>query len=181
MDARRYVTTFVRDLKIGAITQSTKYVVRAVTAAVGDTYRYIVEYGAGDGILCRGLLQRLPADARVTAVERNEDMFDELKRIGDPRLQAIRGDVFAMSREPRSFGLPRIDAVVTSIPLTLYAPKEREALIHQTHALLEPGGSMVVYQYTPLVLPLLKKHFRRVKVTFEPRNIFPYFIMRAEK
>ena len=181
MDARRYVTTFVRDLKIGAITQSTRYVVRAVTAAVGEAYRYIVEYGAGDGILCRGLLQRLPADARVAGVEQNEHMFEELKCIGDPRFHAIKGDVFAMSREPRSFGLPRIDAVVTSIPLSLYAPKEREALVRQTHALLEPGGSMVVYQYTPLVLPLLKRYFQRVKMTFEPRNIFPYFIMRAEK
>lgn len=183
MDARRYVTTFARDLKIGAITQSTKYVVQAVTKAVVGTgaYRYIVEYGAGDGILCRGLLERLPPDARVTAVERNDDMFAELKCIGDPRFHAIQGDVFVMSQEPRLFGLPRIDAVVTSIPLTLYAPKEREALVRQTQTLLEPGGSMVVYQYTPLVLPLLKRCFRRVKMTFEPRNIFPYFIMRAEK
>jgi phospholipid N-methyltransferase len=181
VDARRYLSTFVKDLKIGALTQSTKYVVRAVTAAVGTAYRYIVEYGAGDGILCRGLLQQLPPEARVTAVERNEDMFQELQAIGDPRLQAIRGDAFAMSREPGSFRLPRVDAVITSIPLSLYAPREREQLIASTYALLAPGGSMVVYQYTPLVLPLLKKYFRAVKMTFEPRNVFPYFIMRAEK
>lgn len=181
MDARRYVTTFARDLKIGAITQSTKYVVRAVTAAISEAYRFIVEYGAGDGILCRALLQRLPPDGRLTAIERNDDMFDELKCIGDLRFQAIRGDVFSMSREPRSFGLPKIEAVVTSIPLSMYAPKEREQLIANTHTLLEPGGSMVVYQYTPLVLPILKKCFRQVTMTFEPRNVFPYFIMRAEK
>jgi len=181
MDARRYVTTFAKDLKIGAITQSTKYVVRAVTKAVSETYRYIVEYGAGDGILSRSLLARLPADGRVTAVERNDRMFEELSEIRDPRFNAIKGDVFAMCRDPTSFRLPRVDAVVTSIPLTLYAPREREQLIIDTHALLAPGGSMVVYQYTPLVLPLLKKYFRKVTMGFEPRNVFPYFIMRSEK
>ncbi len=181
MDPLRYVTTYVKDLKVGAITQSTRFVVRAVTAAVGDAYRFIVEYGAGDGILCRSLLRQLPADGQVIAIERNDEMFSELVCIRDPRFRAIKGDVLALSRDPRAIPLPRVDAVVTSIPLTFYSPAEREDLIANTHALLAPSGSMVVYQYTPLVLPLLRKYFRKVTMKFEPRNVFPYFIMRAEK
>ena len=181
MDALRYVRTYAKDLKVGAITQSTKYVVRAVTAAVGEAYRFIVEYGAGDGVLCQSLLDRLPDDGRVTAVEQNDHMYDELCRIQDSRFSAIKGDVLAMSQDPRSFGLPRIDAVVTSIPLTFSSPADRETLVANTYAMLSAGGSMVVYQYTPLVWPLLKKYFRRVTMRFEPRNILPYFIMRAEK
>ena len=71
--------------------------------------------------------------------------------------------------------------MVTSIPLTFYSAAERESLIANTAALLATGGAMIVYQYTPLVWPLLKRHFRRVTMRFEPRNILPYFIMRAEK
>jgi len=181
VDARRYVANFARDLRIGAVTQSTRFVVRAVLAAISEAYRFIVEYGAGDGILCRALLARLPQDGRLTGVERNPEMFDELSAIGDPRFRAIRGDVFQMSRDARSFGMQRVEAVVTSIPLTFYAPREREQLITNTQTLLAPGGSMVVYQYTPLVLPLLKKYFGDVRMTFEPRNVFPYFIMQARK
>ena len=44
-----------------------------------------------------------------------------------------------------------------------------------------PLQSGVTRQLMRLVLPLLKKYFRRVTMRFEPRNILPYFIMRAEK
>ncbi|MBI4090809.1 MAG: methyltransferase type 11, partial [Candidatus Komeilibacteria bacterium] len=46
---------------------------------------------------------------------------------------------------------------------------------------LSAGGTFLVYQYSPLVLPILKKYFKKVKLYYEVRNLFPYFIMVAEK
>ena len=177
----RFATVAVRDFKVGALTVSTKYVVRRVARTLSQRHRFIVEFGAGDGILTKTLLKRLPEGGRITAIERNDRFYAELRRIRDPRLRAIKGDAIAMSRDPTSFRLPAIDAVVSSIPLSFFPSEWREELVSNAREALAPGGVLVVYQYTPLILPLLKKYFERVTVGFEPRNILPYFIMRGEK
>jgi phospholipid N-methyltransferase len=172
----------VRDYnQVGALTVSTKYVVRSVARQIDSDHRFIVEYGAGDGILSKSLLKRLPEDGRVTAVELNDHLYDELGRIRDHRFHAIKGDAIALSRWPEIFRLPRIEAVVSSIPLTFVNPRRREELIRNTYDALVRGGVFVVYQYTPLILRTLGKYFRKITTDFEPRNIPPYFIMRAEK
>jgi phospholipid N-methyltransferase len=71
--------------------------------------------------------------------------------------------------------------VISGIPFTLFASREREAVIRNTHELLSPNGIFVVYQYSPFVFPILKKFFSDVEISFEPRNFLPYFIMRARK
>lgn len=181
MHTLRFATVAVRDFKVGALTVSTKYVVRRVAREIDQRRRFIVEYGAGDGILTKSLLKRLPDGGRITAVELNGRFFAELRRIRDHRLQSIQGDALALSRDPGSFRLPRIDAVVSSIPLSFISFEQKEELITNTRNALAPGGIFVVYQYTPLILPLLKKYFARVTTGFEPRNILPYFIMRGER
>lgn len=182
MHTLRFATVAVRDYnKIGALTVSTRYVVRGVARQLEDHHRYIVDYGAGDGILCKFLLDRLPADGRVTAVELNDHLYDELSDIRDARFHAIQGDAIALSRRPEIFRFPRIDAVISSIPLSFLDAARREELVRNTWEALAPGGVFVVYQYTPLVLRVLNRYFPRVSTAFEPRNIPPYFIMRAEK
>jgi phospholipid N-methyltransferase len=182
MESLRFATVAVRDYnKVGALTVSTKYVVRAVARHIEPRHQYIVEYGAGDGIVVKSLLQRLPDNGRIVAVECNDHLFDELGSIRDSRFHAIKGDAFALSSHPETFRLPRIDAAISSIPFTFVDPRQREELIRNTYEALAPDGIFVVYQYTPLILRVLKKYFRRLTTQFEPRNIPPYFIMRAEK
>jgi phospholipid N-methyltransferase len=182
MHTLRFATVAVRDYnRVGALTVSTKYVVQRVARAIDPHRKFIVEYGAGDGILSKALLKRLPEGGRITAVELNRHLYVELRRMRDPRFRAIQGDAIALSRHPDSFQLPRIDAVVSSIPFSFLSGAQKEELVRNTHAALAPGGIFVVYQYTPLLIPLLKKCFTRVTTDFEPRNILPYFIMRGEK
>ncbi len=182
MHSLRYAKVAVQDYnKVGALTVSTKYVVRAVARQLSPRHRYIVDYGAGDGILAKSLLMRLPQDARLTAVESNDHFYDELLHIRDPRFQAIQGCAFDVARRPESLRLPRLDVAITSIPFTFVDNDLRDEMIANTYEALSPGGIFIVYQYTPLVTKALKRYFTQVKTDFEPRNIPPYFIMRAEK
>src|SRR5256885_329748 len=123
MHTLRFATVAVRDYNnVGALTVSTKYVVRAVARHIEPEHRHVVEYGAGDGILAKALLKKMPDAGRIAAVELNDHLFAELCRIRDPRFHAIKGDAFALSRRPEAFRLPRIDAVVSSIPFTFVDP-----------------------------------------------------------
>lgn len=181
MNSIDFIKTAIKDYKIGALTSSSRYVVEDVVRKIGPEHKYIVEYGAGDGIITKEILKCLPSNGRLVALELNKDFIQELKNIHDPRLVVMEEDVVGASREPNIFGLPRIDAVISGIPFTLFTSREREAVIRNTHALLSPNGIFVVYQYSPLVFSILKKFFNEVRISFEPRNFLPYFIMRARK
>jgi len=49
--------------------------------------------------------------------------------------------------------------------------------------MLEDSGKFIVFQYSPILLSLLKKYFDTdtVNTHFELRNIPPMFIMTAQK
>ncbi len=181
MNAIDFVKTALKDYKVGAITVSSKYVVHNVICQLKKNCKYVIEYGAGDGTMTKELLNHLPNNGLLYAFELNKDFIYELNKIQDKRFHLISQDVIGGSKNLRNLNLPRIDAIVSSIPFTLFSSQNRERIIRNTYASLPPRGQFIVYQYSPLVYPLLKKYFRKVKISFEPRNFLPYFIMSVEK
>lgn len=173
--------------EVGAWVPSSRYTVQRILQGLEPTDRFIIEYGAGDGVVTKTLLRRLPADGHVVAVEINRELAGELRRIGDHRLHVLEEDVRAVSRRLGSLGLPRIDAFVCGVPLSTRAlldPEIRamqEEIIANSAAVLRPGGRFVFYQHTPVAIPTLKKFFSEVDWTFEPRNFLPYLVMVAKK
>jgi phospholipid N-methyltransferase len=69
------------------------------------------------------------------------------------------------------------DAIISGIPFSLIPADEREAIVSQTRQALRPGGCFIAYQNSRLLVPLIRRHFDSVTTVFEPRNLFPYFIM----
>ncbi len=142
---------------------------------------HVVEYGPGDGIITKLLIERLPPDGNIAVIETNDSFVAALKALNEPRLTVVHGSVVDESAKLRDLGWPRIDAVLSSVPLTYLSPKDREKVIKQTYDALPSGGQFIVWQYSMLVLPLLKKYFQEVRVILEPRNLPPYFVMTANK
>ena len=176
-----FIKTVIKDYRVGAITVSSEYVVRKIVQELNPTDKYIVEYGAGDGVLTKEILKFLPADGRLVAFELNKDLLEELKQIKDSRLTILSDDVVEASKDLKRLRLPRIDAVVSGIPFTLLSSGSREKIVRHTFESLNEGGIFLVYQYTPMLFPLLKKFFKNIDLSFEPRNFLPYFIMKAKK
>ncbi len=173
--------------EVGAWVPSSRYIIRRITDALLPADRFIVEYGAGDGVVTKTLLQRLPADGQVVAVEINSELASELARIEDSRLHIVQDDARTVSRRLTSLGLPRIDAFICGVPLSTRAllhPEIRAMqaeIIANSAAALAPGGRFIFYQHTPVAIPTLKKFFSDVEWTFEPRNFLPYIVMVARK
>ena len=98
--------------EVGAWVPSSRYTIQRIIRALAPTDRFIVEYGAGDGIITKALLHWLPAEGRVIAVEINSKLAIELGRIEDSRLRVLQEDARVVSRRLVSLGLPRIDTFV---------------------------------------------------------------------
>lgn len=176
-----FLKTALKDFKVGAITASSKYATERIVKEIPPTCQSIIEYGAGDGIITKKILEKIPASGRIIAVELNVGFVNQLKEIKDPRLEIAAEDVVIFSQNLAGSNSPRIEAVISGIPFTFFKPHVRAQIIRATYDMLTPEGVFIVYQYSTRMLPELKKYFPKIKTMFEPRNLPPYFIMKAQK
>ncbi len=176
-----FLKVAVRDpFGVGAVMPSSSFAVRRVVKQLPAGPRMIIEYGPGDGVITRQLLELLPEDGRLLAIEANHDFYRQLLAIDDPRLTLIHGDARQAREHAGREGFGPFDAAVSGIPFSMLTADDRRGVVAMTHDLLGPDGVFLVYQTSPLMRPYLRERFS-VRSFVELINIPPYFIMRAAK
>lgn len=183
MSKVHFLKTALKDYKVGALTPSSNFVVKQILKKLPHHSRsVIIEYGAGDGVITKALLEHMPKDGKLIAIEMNPHFITLLKKIHDPRLEVIHGDVLHICRNFARLKLPRVDAVISGIPFSFLNSHERHVISKQTFQRLSEHGRFILYQVSPLMFPYLKKYFKKkIDLSLEVRNFPPYFIMAAEK
>lgn len=177
-----YFKVFMDDKGVASVTPSSKYLVERVLKAMDVRgTKVVVEYGAADGVVTTGILQRLPQDAKLIAIELNDKLFEGLKKIEDPRLIPVNGDVREVVSICGRHGIAHADVIVSGIPFAFLSSRGRHELLKATHDLLKPGGRFVAYQVTTHLIGLLEEYFRKIRTQFEIRNIPPHFVFTAFK
>ena len=173
-----FIKTFMRDRKVAAFMPTSRHAINRMLPYVPRDAQTVVEYGPGDGVITRPLLERLSADAQMIAIERNEDFVRELAHINDPRLSVKQGDVLFVTDHLREAGIHELDVAISGIPFSFFKSAERERIVEQTHEALSPNGVFIIYQFSPLMLLYLRRWFTNVKL----RLAWPlFFIMIATK
>lgn len=181
--SRRFVLAALNDYSsVGALTPSSNHVVKKVLHYIPKRSRTVIEYGSGDGVLTKPLLMHLGKDACLVAVEINKEFIGILRNIIDARLRILHHDVRHIKKLLQVERITNIDCIVINIPLTFLTKKDRENILHEAYSLLSPGGTLVAYQYSPLIYPILKElSGAKLYTDFELRNFPPYFIFAAKK
>src|SRR3989344_2033977 len=137
MSYKKFLKIVLKDyITVGAVTISSRYVVRKVMRELKPEHKCVIEYGGGNGILTKEILKILPTDGRLIVVELNDDFAAELKQIKDVRLKIIHNDVFAVAKDFQRFGVNNVDAVISSIPLSLDGAVKRKELIRNTYKVI---------------------------------------------
>jgi phospholipid N-methyltransferase len=175
-----FLKVAVRDFRVGAVMPSSRWATAHILSRVPDRLTHVLEYGPGDGVLTRRLLDRLDSQGRMLAIEANPTFVGELSKIADPRFSLVHGDATIASSYAKEHGIDAFDLVISGIPFSMLSDKTRRDVVDMTFDLLRPGGTFLVYQTSPLMVPYLKRRFD-VKVSVELRNVPPYFIMKAVK
>ncbi len=175
-----FLKEMLKEHTVGAVTRSSKYIVQRILKNLDfeNEKIFIVEYGPGDGVITKEILDKIGKEGKVIAVESNNSFIEVLGKIKDPRLEVRHQDVKEFLEKNNSL---KADFVVSGIPFSFIKPKEREQIVKKTLNLLRENGKLIIYQNSLLMLPLLKKNFSSVSFYFEPRNFLPYFIMTAKK
>jgi phospholipid N-methyltransferase len=112
--------------------------------------------------------------ARLIVFEMNEDFVDYLRRaFPDPRLHVVHGSAENVGKELERLQLPGADYIISGIPYTTMPEQLRGKIMRESREALNPGGAVLVYQFTRAVLPYLRTYFNQVYQDFEPFNILP--------
>jgi len=179
-----YFKEVLRDYKVAAFMGSSRYTIRRMIEEMPENTRVVVEYGAGEGVITRKILEQLSPEGKLWAIEFNPYLASLLEEIQDSRLVILRDNVFEIAPHLREHVGRPVDFIVSGIPFSPWAGADhaqRDETVRATHDALGPGGRLVAYQFTPLLMCAIKKHFPRTWWRFEPRNFLPYFIMVGEK
>jgi len=167
--------------KVGALAESSHYVINRVIKLINKPLDSVVEYGAGTGVMTKALLQKLSPNGKLIAIESNPEFVEILRQIKDDRLQVIEGLIQDQPLE-ESQGFSNVDLVVSSIPFSYLTTKEKQSVILNTKKILSSDGDLILFhQYRIATFLKLRKNFNDVSIFFEPRNVFPSFIFHAKK
>jgi phospholipid N-methyltransferase len=152
--------------------------------------RCVVELGAGTGVVTRGILQRLPADAHLHAVEIDGELCQATARATrDQRLEVVHGDARHLARH---LGSCQPEAIVSSLGLSLLEPPVRRQVLAAAARVLAPAGVFTQYSYVTTRVavyspahrrwsrfharPHLEAHFDRVSTALVVLNLWPAMV-----
>jgi phospholipid N-methyltransferase len=179
-----YLRQYLGDKDVGALHPSSRFLVRRLIGCLRPaSIRTLVELGPGPGVSTRPILDVLPDSARYVAIEKNPGFLASLKAaVTDPRLTAVAGDAREARQILSSLGITAADAVIASIPFSFLTKDEREALLDTVDSILADDGDFVIFhQFSLMMRTPLRQKFQGVRVHFEPRNIFPCFLLHCRK
>jgi phospholipid N-methyltransferase len=181
-----FARNFLRYPKVlGSAVPSSRFLVDRLLGHVDwRAARLIVEYGPGVGTVTGEILRRMSPEARLIAIELNGEFVDFLgANYPDPRLRVVRGsalevDSFLRELAGAETAAPstpwgRADVIVSGIPFSTLSLDLRERILSKSYHALEPGGRLLVYQFSRAVLPHLRVNFREIREQFVPFNILP--------
>lgn len=192
-----FVTRAVNDFDtVASVVPSSPFLSRAMVEDIDWTLvRSAAELGPGAGPMTKAILRRLRPDAALYAVELDPHLHRQLDAsFSDPRLHAILGnarDLGALLRQRR--GPARVDAIVSSLGLSLMPLDVRTSIVRAAVESLEDGGVFTQFSYFHTrrllprrarslrftrfdALPFLEQFFGRVDVRLVMANFPPAFV-----
>lgn len=173
---------FFRNPKdVGSAFPASRHMVEAVLKPLDlSTARLVVEYGPGSGRFTRALLERMPEDSRLVAIDVSPRFTRHLRQtIPDRRLNAVTGSADQVDAVLQSLRLKGVDLVVTGIPFSTMARDVGAKIVRTSAGVMNPQGRLIAYQMRDAVAPMLKHSFAHVERTRCWRNMPPCHIFCA--
>ncbi|GAA5172924.1 MULTISPECIES: class I SAM-dependent methyltransferase [Halomonadaceae] len=166
---------------LGSIIPSSPFLVRRMLGHVDwERTRVLVEYGPGIGTFTREILRQMHPDAVLLVIETNKDFVEYINSAyADPRMQVVHGSAADIQRVLGERGLGAVDYVIAGIPFSTLPAAMRESILDATRQVISPDGTFLLYQFSPNILPALRKTFSKVTREFEPMNFLPAHFYRC--
>jgi len=175
----RFLGQWVRNPReVGSITPSSRFLTRQVVERIQPARpRFVAELGPGTGVFTKVLLDALPADGQLLAIDTNAAFVDHLRRsVSDPRLITMQASAERVDEIIADAGWPAADAIVSGLPYSLFPRSVMYAILQASRRALRENGIFVGYQYSRMLRPHLLQVFGNVHYRVVVLNIPPAFV-----
>jgi phospholipid N-methyltransferase len=161
-DLRAFMAVALRKQGVvGAIAPSSPALARALTAVVPTSGTpVVVELGPGTGSISEAIRARTAPGSRHLAVEIEPGLVAHLRRT-KPWMETIQGDAADLGELLASAGVGRVDAVVSTLPWSLFPGEQQERIVGEIGRVLAPGGAFTTVTYLHAVPLAGARAFRR--------------------
>ncbi|MBX3560643.1 MAG: methyltransferase domain-containing protein [Sphingomonas sp.] len=168
---------------VGSIIPSSRATIDKMLGQVDWTNcKLFVEYGPGVGTFTEHVLQRMAPDATLIAIDTNPDFIRYLRgKFTDNRLFAVTGSAADVQQIIADCGFEAADYVLSGLPFSTLPAGVGPAIAQATYAALRPGGTFLVYQFSPKVRDFLDPYFDRIDRGIEWINVPPCQLFWAHK
>lgn len=156
--------------------------------------RVVVEFGPGTGVMTRELLGLMPPEGTLLAFEVSPIFVGYLRdTIRDPRLRVVPRGAHTAAAELSRMGIQAIDAVVSSLGITLMDRGFLDSIYRPLLPRLSDGAVVTQFQYASRVRlsgrrierfdlgDHMARYFHAVESKLVLRNIPPAFVVTCRR
>jgi phospholipid N-methyltransferase len=165
----------------GAITQSGENLCKGMVEHIDDSTKFIVELGAGDGVITKHILEKAPKDAIILSFEINEKLYEKLININDERLIPIYDSAENLSSYLNEYEIKSVDTIVSSIPFVVLPTEITINILEVSKSCLKKGGLFVQFHYSKVLKDLYQTVFSNYETNLILKNAPPAFIFKCKK
>jgi phospholipid N-methyltransferase len=178
----RFLREFIRERKtVGSIYPSSKFLMKNMLKHVDfSETKVIVEFGPGNGVFTKGILERMAPDAVLFTFELNENFGQYIEdNIKDDRMILLKQSAEDLGKVLKEHGYEKADYIISSLPLMLIPTEMKTSVLKTCKDFLSKDGQFIQFQYSQNVKKLLEATFSEVKVQFTVANIPPAFVFNC--
>lgn len=160
---------------VASVIPSSKSTIDAMLAPVDwANCRLFVEYGPGVGTFTTHILDRLPPEGRLLAIDTNARFVDYLKdTIDDPRFEVVLGSAEDVERFVRASGHAGADYIISGLPFSSLPTGIATSIVAATYRVMHQGGAFMTYQFKPTARELTQAQFERSDTGLALMNVPP--------
>lgn len=163
---------FLNPTAVGAAWPSSQQLAQAMTnAAALQQEGYILELGAGTGVITAALLASGIAAQRLIVLERSTALAQHLQK-RFPNVNIIQGDALQLANLIQN-KIP-IQAIVSSLPLRSWSAANIQKMGSEIEQVLAPNGVFIQFTYSLFSKPLIPTlKLQRLHHQYIPWNLPP--------
>jgi len=173
----------LRDIKtVGTVTRSSKSLCKGAIKPVNfATARYLVELGAGDGVITEHMLAAMHPEAKLLTFEVNPKFCNKLRELKDDRLIIVEDTAEKLPEYLAKNSFGELDGVVSAIPFVSLPKSLADTIVNLCLNALRVGAPFSQVHYSLVRKKVYEGIFGNVKVNFVPLNIPPAFVLTSRK
>ncbi len=173
----------IRDIQtVGTITSTSSFTGRRMLRQIDfSKVKCIIELGAGDGVITKEILAKMPPHAKLISFEINPRFCEDLDKINDSRLIIINDSAEKMAEYLPKNGFDYADHVISALPFSSLPADLGVSIVTKARDILCKGGLYVQIHYSLHRKSLYQRIFGNVDWEVTTINIPPAFILTSIK